>query len=150
MVCHSLFSTLSQYMSLFCHEGSVIHLRSYRQHTIVINSYEDCVEFFERRSNIYSDRPTITMVDMYVNLYNPFQINSRLTRVSYNLRMGWTSFNAGFMRYGPEWRAHRRMYNQAFKPEASLNYRPTQTRKVNDFLYGLVNTPEDWENHNRT
>ncbi|KAF8171822.1 hypothetical protein BJ912DRAFT_860378 [Pholiota molesta] len=128
MVCHSLFSTLSQYICLFCHEGSVIHLRSYRQHTIVINSYEDCVEFFERRSNIYSDRPTITMVDM----------------------MGWTSFNAGFMRYGPEWRAHRRMYNQAFKPEASLNYRPTQTRKVNDFLYGLVNTPEDWENHNRT
>ncbi|KAF9480794.1 cytochrome P450 [Pholiota conissans] len=106
---------------------NVLHFRTYQQHTIVVNSYEANVEFFEKRSNIYSDRPDIPMVNM----------------------MGW-GFNAGFMRYGAEWRAHRRIYNQVFKPEASLSYRPIQTRKNCDLLHSLLNTPEDFMTHYRT
>lgn len=63
------FLTFSQLTALFCHEGNILHLRAYNQHHIILNSYEDCVELLERRSNIYSDRPSIAMVDLYVAIH---------------------------------------------------------------------------------
>lgn len=44
--------------------GPVIHLRIYGQHTIILSSIDDCIEVFEKRSNLYSDRPVLTMIDL--------------------------------------------------------------------------------------
>ncbi|KAF8171853.1 cytochrome P450 [Pholiota molesta] len=115
------------YIELGKKYGNILHLRTYNQHHIILNSFEDCVELLERRSNTYSDRPKIAMINL----------------------MGW-EFDAAFLPYGAEWRAHRRLYNQVFKAKASLNYRPIQTRKVHDFLFGLLKTPEDFMKHYRT
>ncbi len=64
--------------------------------------------------------------------------------------MGWLSFHTAFLRYGPTWRGHRRIFQQFFKPEVALNYRPMQTKKVHDFLRGLLTTPENFAEHYRT
>ncbi|CAA7269234.1 unnamed protein product [Cyclocybe aegerita] len=63
--------------------------------------------------------------------------------------MGW-DFNSGLKPYGDEWRQHRRILQHLFKREESLVYRSIQTRKVNDLLYGLLTTPEDFLAHVRT
>ncbi|KAF5314830.1 hypothetical protein D9619_007202 [Psilocybe cf. subviscida] len=107
--------------------GPVIHLRVYGQHTIILSSFDDCTEVFEKRSNLYSDRPALTMIDL----------------------MGW-DFNAGLMPYGPRWRGQRRLFQQSFKRVTSLSYRPEQTRKVNDMLHGLLKCPEAFRDHTQT
>ncbi|KAF9480792.1 hypothetical protein BDN70DRAFT_584543 [Pholiota conissans] len=56
--------------------------------------------------------------------------------------MGW-GINAGLLRYGPEWRSHRRIYQQAFKPESSLNYRLIQAKKIRDFLNVIMSAMYD-------
>ncbi|KAF5322721.1 hypothetical protein D9619_000358 [Psilocybe cf. subviscida] len=104
--------------------GPVIHLRVYGQHTIILSSLDDCTEVFEKRSNLYSDRPALTMIYL----------------------MGW-DFAASLMPYGPRWRSQRRLFQQAFKRESSLSFRPEQTRKVNDMLYGLLTSPDEFADH---
>ncbi len=64
--------------------------------------------------------------------------------------MGWLSFDTAFMQYGPTWRGHRRIFQQFFKPEVTLNYRSMQTKKVHDFLRGLLTTPDEFAEHYRT
>ncbi|KAF9483583.1 cytochrome P450 [Pholiota conissans] len=107
--------------------GPIMHFRSFNKHMIVLNTVDDAIEIMEKRSNNYSDRPYIPMIDM----------------------IGWT-FATGLKPYGPEWHAHRRFMQQTFKATASLQYRPIQTEKVNDMLYGLLETPEDFMAHIKT
>ncbi|KAF5315497.1 hypothetical protein D9619_007172 [Psilocybe cf. subviscida] len=107
--------------------GPVLHLRAYNQHIVVLSSVDDCVELFDKRSNLYSDRPSYTIADL----------------------MGW-DFNAAIMPYGRRWRRQRRLFQQMFRKAASLTYRPEQTRKVNDMLDGLLTTPEDFRDHVQT
>ncbi|KAF5325488.1 hypothetical protein D9619_009914 [Psilocybe cf. subviscida] len=107
--------------------GSLVHVRAFNQRIILLSSMEDCIELFEKRSSLYSDRPTLPISDL----------------------MGW-DFNAGIMSYGPRWRRQRRLFQQMFRKATSLAYRPEQTRKVNDMLYGLLTSPEDFRDHVQT
>ena len=52
--------------------------------------------------------------------------------------------------YGEEWRKLRRVFQQAFKSDSSLEYRPIQTKKMHDMMYGLLHTPEDFDSHIHT
>ncbi|KJA21678.1 hypothetical protein HYPSUDRAFT_688337 [Hypholoma sublateritium FD-334 SS-4] len=83
--------------------GDILHYRVYNKHTVILHSYDDNVELLDKRSAIYSDRPRIPMLDL----------------------MGWTNFNSVLLRYGPKWKQHRRIFQQYFKPEASMKYRST-------------------------
>lgn len=46
--------------------GRIVHLKAFGKHTIVLNSMEDAIELLEKRSNNYSDRPYIPMINLYV------------------------------------------------------------------------------------
>ncbi|KJA13000.1 hypothetical protein HYPSUDRAFT_60128 [Hypholoma sublateritium FD-334 SS-4] len=107
--------------------GDIMYLRSFRQPVIVLNSFEDAVELLEKRSRIYSSRSVSPMYKL----------------------MGFNA-NTAIKEYGPDWRKHRRIFQQSFKPDSSLEYRPIQTRKMYDMLYGFLNTPEDFEAHIKT
>jgi len=63
--------------------------------------------------------------------------------------MGW-DFNVNLMIYGDNWRHHRRLCQQLFRPKSSLVYRPIQTQKVHRMLYELLNYPEHFATHCRT
>ncbi|KAF8908850.1 cytochrome P450 [Gymnopilus junonius] len=108
--------------------GDIMHLRIFGQHTVILNSIGVVRDLIERRSHIYSDRPDVPMV---------------------NCKMEW-DFNGGLMPYGPLWKVHRRLFDRAFKPSASVNYRPIQTRKINDLLHGLLTSPMALKDHYRT
>lgn len=44
--------------------GGVYHIREYHRHIIIVNTVKDAIALFEKRSQIYSDRPASTMVEL--------------------------------------------------------------------------------------
>ena len=44
--------------------GNVVYAEALGQHVIVLNSYKAVEELFEKRAQIYSDRPLLPMRDM--------------------------------------------------------------------------------------
>ena len=63
--------------------------------------------------------------------------------------MGFTN-NTAVREYGPEWRKHRRIFQQCFRPDSALEYRSLQTRKMYDMLNSFLDTPEEFESHIKT
>ncbi|KAJ3515357.1 hypothetical protein NLJ89_g1809 [Agrocybe chaxingu] len=101
--------------------GDVIHIRIYGRHYLILNSVVAATDLLEKRARIYSDRPPSLMLDI----------------------KGWL-FATGFKPYGDSWRRHRRLLQQAFKLDSLVAYRPIQTRKVNDMLYGILTAPKEF------
>ncbi|KAJ7095814.1 cytochrome P450 [Mycena belliarum] len=101
--------------------GDIVHVRIFGQHIILVNSVKIASHLFEKRSHIYSDRPSIPMLDL----------------------IGW-DFNVGLMPYTEKWRQHRRLFQQCFRRDASKTYRPIQMTKIHDLLRGLLSRPEDF------
>ncbi|KAG6901767.1 hypothetical protein C0995_008109 [Termitomyces sp. Mi166 len=102
--------------------GSLVHLRAFRDHIVVVSTVEDANAMFEKRSRIYSDRPTLTMINL----------------------MGF-NFMAAFVGYGEKWRRHRRLYQQTLnKTAVQRTQEPTQTLKVHEYLSQLIVTPDDF------
>lgn len=79
-------------------EGGIVSFRVFSQTFVVINSREIAFELLEKRARIYSDRPDIPLLDI----------------------SGW-DWNLVTMRYGPKWRAHRRIFGEKFKEEAAVS-----------------------------
>lgn len=52
--------------------------------------------------------------------------------------------------YSDRWRLHRRLFHQAFRSEASLNYHPIQLQKARDLIHSLLETPESYVGHIQT
>ncbi|KAK7048439.1 O-methylsterigmatocystin oxidoreductase [Favolaschia claudopus] len=107
--------------------GDVIHIESFGNHVLVINSLQAAIELLERRAHIFSDRPTFPMLALN----------------------GW-DMSFGFMRYGAKWRQHRRMFHQYFRREAIPSYYPIQSKKINELLRNLLSNPEDFVQHIQT
>ncbi|KAF7365160.1 O-methylsterigmatocystin oxidoreductase [Mycena venus] len=101
--------------------GDVVHASALGQHIVIVNSVKAANELFEKRAHIYSDRPIVTMIEL----------------------MGW-DFNVGLMPLGDRWRQDRRMFQQHFRRDIALNYRPVQLKKVHQLLQGLLSDPQDF------
>lgn len=110
--------------------GPVVHLRVLTQRIIVLNTLQAAVDLLEKRSDIYSDRPSFTM------------LNDR-----YLIGWGWTMSG---MPYGEGWRERRRIFHHHFHLEVSKNYRELQIRSNFAFLRALLENPRDFMNHIRT
>ncbi|KAF8195380.1 cytochrome P450 [Pholiota molesta] len=104
--------------------GNIMYFKLKGNHTIILSSINDATEMFERRCGVYSDRPKDIMTDL----------------------MGW-NFHTQLMAYGPGWRGHRKLYQQCFRPQTALSYRPIQIQKVRKFLNYLLNTPDEFRAH---
>lgn len=63
-------------------------------------------------------------------------------------RMGW-DHNVALMRYGEGWLYRRKIAHQNFRKEAVKNYHNVLMEKVHSMLYGLLNSPEKFDQHNR-
>ncbi|KDR69728.1 hypothetical protein GALMADRAFT_145141 [Galerina marginata CBS 339.88] len=108
------------------YKSDILYANVLGNKVLVLNKCKDVDELLECRARIYSDRPVIP-----------------ITRL-----MGW-SFNTGLLPYGDEWRWHRKVYHQNFHLQNIQQYYPLQLRKVREMLKGLLQTPEDFEKHNK-
>ena len=52
--------------------------------------------------------------------------------------------------YSDRWRLHRRLFHQAFRLEAVLNYHPIQLQKAHELILNLLETPENYIAHVQT
>ncbi|KAH7919512.1 cytochrome P450 [Leucogyrophana mollusca] len=104
--------------------GDLVYSSLFRQHIIILNSEQDARTLLDQRSHIYSDRPELATNELF-----------------------GVSWNSVFMRYGPKWRMHRRLFHQAFRPDASLLYRPMQLRKGHQLILDILETPTQFLHH---
>ncbi|KAF8182235.1 cytochrome P450 [Mycena galopus ATCC 62051] len=117
------------------YDSDIIHLDLAGTSVIVLLSFEATDALFEKRSSLYSDRHDFPMV---------------------NELMGW-HFNIGevlfprmrLMKYGDEWRTHRRLLNGAFNTKAVRKYEPVQLAGTHALLARLLHAPEDFMDHFR-
>lgn len=90
---------------------------------LIVNDYEMIKELFEKKGNIYLNRPhqNIMVAEIGINKGTP------LTQ------------------YGPIWKQHRRFLNRALMaPVVKKDYSPVMTRKTLMFLKTLLDRPGDF------
>ncbi|KAJ7247337.1 cytochrome P450, partial [Mycena rebaudengoi] len=109
------------------YNSDIIHLNVAGASIIVLNSVEAANDLLVKRSSIYSDRARMTML---------------------NELMGW-DFGVGFMKYGPRWRAHRRLLQNEFNPTAALRFRPKELAATHELLRRILRNPESVMDHFR-
>ncbi|PIL22724.1 cytochrome P450 [Ganoderma sinense ZZ0214-1] len=114
------------YRNLNRQYGNIISLQVMDQIIVVIDDVTIAVELFERRSAIYSSRPTSNVIAL----------------------SGWTQ-SLPLMPYGQWWRSHRRMFWQRFHPGVVSRQFPLQEDAVRQLLLRLLNTPEHFSEHVR-
>ncbi|KAG2141168.1 cytochrome P450 [Suillus bovinus] len=104
--------------------GNIIYWKLFGRQIIVLQSQEIAKTLLDHRSGIYSDRPPL-----------------------YDTRAVGSEFNSAQLRYSDEWRLHRRIYHQSFRPEAAKDYLPLQLRKARQLLQGIIESPEHYQHH---
>ncbi|KAJ7247336.1 cytochrome P450 [Mycena rebaudengoi] len=109
------------------YNSDIIHLNVAGASIVVLNSVEAANDLLVKRSSIYSDRARMTML---------------------NELMGW-DFGVGLMKYGPRWRAHRRLLQNEFNPTASLRFRPKELAATHELLRRILRNPESVMDHFR-
>ncbi|KAF7358359.1 hypothetical protein MVEN_00885900 [Mycena venus] len=109
------------------YDSDIIHLNVAGTSVVVLSSFEAVDALFEKRSSLYSDRHDFPMV---------------------NELMGW-HFNIGLMKYGDEWRTHRRLLNGSFNNKAVRKYEPTELAGTRKLLARLLHSPENFMDHFR-
>ncbi|TFK34708.1 cytochrome P450 [Crucibulum laeve] len=107
--------------------GDLFFLSVFGQNVLVVNSFQTANELFEKRSANYSDRGRSTMVHEL---------------------MGW-EWSFAHMRYGENWRAHRKIFHQQFQQSVAPTYWPLQIKEAHSLLRRLLRAPQDLTVHMR-
>ncbi|KAJ7118254.1 cytochrome P450 [Mycena epipterygia] len=102
------------------YNSDIIQLDLAGTSVVVLSSLEATEDLLDKRSSIYSDRPSSPM---------------------HNDLMGWT-FNL-------RERTHRRLISQEFNVTASRNFQPKELAATHSLLRRLANTPDAFRDHLR-
>ncbi|KAH9475493.1 Cytochrome P450 monooxygenase COX2 [Psilocybe cubensis] len=108
------------------YKSDILHAEALGNHVVILNSREDAIALLEQHAKLYSDRPQMPIFPL----------------------MGW-EFNVALLPYGDEWRQHRRVCQQNFNPQTARKYESLQMEKVRGFLQSLIETPEQFDAHNK-
>ncbi|THU84951.1 cytochrome P450 [Dendrothele bispora CBS 962.96] len=110
------------------YKSEIVHMKVLGDRIIILNSAKAANELLEKRSAIYSSRPSMPML---VDL------------------SGWC-WNFGFFPYSESWRAHRRTFSRYFMSRKVQEYHPIQRKETLHLLKNLVNDPDNTREHVRT
>ncbi|KAI0684340.1 cytochrome P450 [Earliella scabrosa] len=103
--------------------GPIYSLNMAGQPVVVVNSHKATADLFDRRSNIYSDRPRLVMA------------SEILTGGIFMVFSGYTEV----------WRKMRRAGHEGFNLRASEQYQPMQAREAGLTVLDLLAQPDTWE-----
>ncbi|KAH9976351.1 cytochrome P450 [Lactifluus volemus] len=104
--------------------GDVFCLRVFGQVVVVLNSLSAIKDLLETRGEIYSDRPTLPILEI--------------------LDLDWP---LAIARKSENWREGRRLLDRSLRPSATMAYRYMMEEKTHMFLAKLLTTPEDFRRH---
>ncbi|KAI6142730.1 cytochrome P450 [Pisolithus tinctorius] len=109
--------------------GDMIHLEIFGQHTVILNSANAAVEMLEKKSSIYSDRPTLPMGGELI---------------------GWKEALV-LLPYGDKFREHRRNFHRVLGGRTAVSvYHPIEEMETHKFLQRALAKPADLNAHLRT
>ncbi|KAL0947285.1 hypothetical protein HGRIS_013405 [Hohenbuehelia grisea] len=103
--------------------GDIISVRVFSRTMIVLDKVSAAIDLLDKRSAIYSDRPSFPVYIM----------------------MGWVP-NIVNMTYGNQFRKHRKIFHSNFTREACVQWRETQTVMARRLVKMILN---DDKNYNR-
>ncbi|KAH9957214.1 cytochrome P450 [Russula dissimulans] len=113
-----------KYTQLSRIHGDVLSFHVFGQVIVILNSLKATKDLLERRGEIYSDRPTLTILEM----------------------MEW-KWVVPVARETELWRQSRKLLDRGLRPAVAAVYRPTQQSKVRVLLSNLLAYPDEWEAH---
>ncbi|KAL4261411.1 cytochrome P450 family protein [Pleurotus pulmonarius] len=105
--------------------GDVMYFRVLGRDIIVLDSIQAATELLEKRSALYSDRPSFTV---------------------YTSLLGW-EHNVAFFPYGRRFRKHRKLLQSMLTQQSVVKYRPIQLINSRHLVKGLMGNPKDFEHH---
>ncbi|KAJ3928523.1 MAG: cytochrome P450 [Lentinula lateritia] len=107
--------------------GDVIHLSALGQSIIILNSARSIYDLLERRSALYSDRPSTVMAGELVGYGD----------------------SPAFISNGPRHRTFRRLFSEVLIPRRVEEWRPLQEQKIQILVRGLTEAPTAFRAHIR-
>nr|BED42962.1 cytochrome P450 monooxygenase [Trametes versicolor] len=108
--------------------GDVVHLRVLGRPIILLNSAEATTDLLENRFGIYSDRPDFPLMNL----------------------VGHDKWNFGFMPYGKQWRALRRLFSSKYASPAALQiFYDSHRATMGRLLQNLMRDPDSFSEHLR-
>ncbi|KAM0283728.1 hypothetical protein ACHAQH_002317 [Verticillium albo-atrum] len=100
----------------------VIHTKVLGQHLICLNSRQAAEDLLDRRGSNYCDRPGFTLFEI----------------------MGW-GLTLTFLRCGPRFNLHRRLFQTAFSRTKVKNFEFIQQHEARKTVRNLIQDPADWK-----
>ncbi|EED84236.1 predicted protein, partial [Postia placenta Mad-698-R] len=114
----------SEYQKVY---GDLLFFRGLGSHVLVLNSMKAINDLLDKRSSVYSNRPTFTVVGELMGLGQSMPL----------------------LPYGEEWRAHRRLAHSALSPTAVRRYHGIQEDMAALLCMRLLREPEAFFSHVR-
>ena len=115
------------------------------QDLIVLDSIDAVVDLLEKRSELYSDRPTFVMHKLWAS--------SIIASTPPGLQENSLGLDRVFplMRYTPAWRSQRRVFHQYFQSREIAKYQPIQRLQCRIFIKQVLddNSSGDIQGHLR-
>ncbi|KAF8634118.1 hypothetical protein AX15_001055 [Amanita polypyramis BW_CC] len=106
------------------YDSDIIHFSVMNTHIIVLNRKKDITELLEKRSTIYSDRPSFPIIKL----------------------IGADDLTA-LIQYGNNWRKQRKLFRECLGQKVIPSYEHFQTEKVQLMLELLLNDPKEFMEH---
>ncbi|KAJ0123487.1 cytochrome p450 1a2 [Diaporthe amygdali] len=103
------------------YNSDVVHVTVLGQHMICLNSVKAATDLLDRRGANYCDRPRFTLFEV----------------------MGW-GLTLTFLRWGPQFKLHRRLFQHTFTQSAVKTFRPMQTHEARKAVRSLLASPQEW------
>ncbi|KAJ6474244.1 cytochrome P450 [Mycena sanguinolenta] len=119
---HTLWLPIKTLFSII--PGDLVYANAFGEHIVIINSVKTATDLFEKRSEMYSERPVFTVAQL----------------------LGFDFF-IGLMGTGDKWKRHRRLFEQQFRRDISRHHRPIQRNEIHQLLRGLLSCPQDFQAH---
>lgn len=104
------------------YNSDVIHVEILGQHMVALNSVAAANELLDRRGANYCDRPRFALFEV----------------------MGW-GLTLTFLRWGPQFKLHRSLFQKTFTQSNVKVFRPIQVREARKALRALLKAPDTWE-----
>ncbi|KAH6651823.1 cytochrome p450 monooxygenase [Truncatella angustata] len=104
------------------YKSDVVYTNVLGQHMISLNSVKAATDLLDRRGANYCDRPRFTLFEV----------------------MGW-GLTLTFLRWGPRFKLHRRLFQNTFTQSNVKIFRPIQLHECRKAVRSLIRDPADWE-----
>ncbi|EKM49100.1 uncharacterized protein PHACADRAFT_214509 [Phanerochaete carnosa HHB-10118-sp] len=111
------------------YESDIVRINVLGTNIVVTNTLQASSDLLDKKSAIYSDRPSYGM-----------------TMMTELCGFGWS---IGLMRYNAFWRDARKAYHRELHPQAVQRFRPIVVRSSYELLRNLLRAPEKFNEHLR-